>query len=246
MCFNARYLLETALKRAVHNRAPNEISHWKEELKEYDELYQVSGFAHPKIVIYTNEEPYQPQLSVWGLIPHWAKSAKSIWNKTINARGETIFEKPAFKKSANEKRCLIPADGFYDFHYYRGKPYPFYIAHTEKKPLLFAGLWDEWTDTQTGKTINSFSIVTTKANSLMAKIHNNPKLSNDARMPVILPEELENEWLNPLTKDELLKLLQPFPDSQLTAHTVKKLSGKNSSGNVPEANKEYLYNELKF
>ncbi len=246
MCFNARYLLEIALKRAIRNNNHGEIAHWEEELSEYNEAFQVSGFAHPKIIIYTNREPYRPRLSVWGLVPHWAKTPESIWNKTINARGETIFEKPAFKKSANEKRCLIPAEGFYDYYYFRGKSYPFYIYHKEKKPLLFAGLWDEWTDRGTGEILNSFSIVTTKANSLMAKIHNRPKLSNDARMPVILPENMADEWLNPLSREELQKLIKPFPDSELTAHTVKKLLGKDSPGNVREANKKYNYKELEF
>jgi len=246
MCFNARFILQIALKRAKRRNSKKDIQHWEKSLKQYDELFQVSGFTHPELIIYTNDEPFKPQKSVWGLIPLWAKEAESIWNKTLNARGETIFEKPSFKKSAEEKRCLIPAEGFYEHYHFKGKRYPFYISHKENKPLTFAGLWNEWTDPASGEVIHTCSIVTTKANSLLAKIHNNPKLLGDARMPVILNENLENEWLKPLNKSELRELLQPFPDSELTAHTVKSLSGKNSLGNVIEANKEQSYHELEF
>ena len=246
MCFNARFRLHVALKRAIRINSEEDIEYWKNSLKQYDELFQVSGFTHPEIIIYTNDEPHKPRLSVWGLIPHWAKEAESIWNKTLNARAETIFEKPSFMKSAEEKRCLIPAEGFYEHHYFRGKTYPFYISHLENKPLTFAGLWNEWTNLETGEIISTCSIVTTKANSLMAKIHNKPKLSGDQRMPAILPEELENEWLRPLSKNELQDLLRPFPDSELMAHTVRRLTGKDSPGNVPEANMEYEYEELEF
>ena len=246
MCFNARFRLQVALKRAKRNNNGEEIRHWENSLKQYDEWFQVSGFAHPKIIIYTYIEPYKPQLSKWGLIPHWAKNGESIWNKTLNARGETIFEKPAFIKSAEEKRCLIPAEGFYEHHHFRGKKYPFYISGKDNKPLTFAGLWNEWANLKTGEILNTCSIVTTKADSLMTKIHNNPKLSGDSRMPVILPEDLENEWLKPLGKNELQELLHPFPDSELVAHTVRKLSGKDSPGNVLGANEEYKYEELEF
>ena len=246
MCFNARFRLEIALKRAKRKSNKKDADHWKRELEDYNELFQISGFTHPKIIIYTNLQPYQPQLSIWGLIPEGVKNAQAIWNKTLNARAETIFEKPSFVQSAKEKRCIIPAEGFYEFHHFRGKNYPFYIHHKNDKPLIFAGLWSEWVHPKTGEAINTCSIVTTKANSLMSKIHNNPKFSGDARMPVILPEELGNEWLQPLGKTELQNLLRPFPDSELTAHTVKRLSGKNSPGNVYEASEKYKYNDLEF
>ena len=246
MCFNARFRLEIALKRARRKNSQTDIDHWKRELEDYDELFQVSGFAHPKIVIYTNNTPYKPQLSTWGLIPDGAEKTENIWNKTLNARGETIFEKPSFIQSAREKRCLIPAEGFYEHHHFKGKIYPFYISRKNNKPLVFAGLRNEWINPRTDEILNSCSIVTTKANLLMSKIHNNPKFSGDARMPVILPENLENDWLQPLNRDELQDLLRPFSDSELVAHTVKRLSGKNSPGNVFDANKEFKYEELEF
>lgn len=243
MCFSARFRIEIALKRAIRY-SPEDVEYWKNTLKQYDEWFAASAFDHPKVIIYTNEKPFEPQLSTWGLVPDWASDAKNIWNQTLNARGETIFEKPSFKKSAEEKRCLIPAEGFYEYHHHKGKMYPFYIYHKEKLPLTFAGLWNEWADKNTGVVLNTFTIVTTKANAFMANIHNKPNVSGDHRMPVILPEGLENNWLDPLSKKEFLELLQPFPDSKLMAHTVKKLSGKDSPGNVPEANEEFEYAEL--
>lgn len=250
MCYNAKYLLEKALKRAKYWNQYRDIEYFRKKLKEYEEQFQVSGYSHPKVIIYTNEKPHEPSLSVWGLIPHWVKNekdAKSIWNKTINARGETIFEKPSFRDAARNKRCLIPVAGFYEHHHYKGKAYPFYISHKKDKPLNLAGLWSEWTNNETGEIVNTCSIVTTKANPMMTRIHNNPKLK-EPRMPVILPEGFEDDWLIPGKEVSDIKSLQqlliPFPDSELSSHSVRKLSGKDSPGNVPEASEEFVYEEL--
>lgn len=250
MCYNARYLLEKALKRARYFGVADDINKFEKALERYDELYQVSGFSHPEIIIYTNDKPYEPKLAKWGLIPHWVKSseqAQKIWNQTINARAESIFEKPSFRDAAITKRCIIPADGFYEHHHFKNKKYPFYITRKDNEPLYFAGLWSEWTDKQTGELIATCSIITTKANSLMQKIHNNSKL-NEARMPVILPDGLEEAWLKPIKTDADKKVAQqlliPFPEEMIRAHTVKRLSGKDSPGNVPDANEEFIYPEL--
>ena len=248
MCYNAKYLLEKALKRAVYWNKQRDIDFYRKRLREYEEQFQISGFAHPKVVIYTNEQPYEPLLSRWGLIPHWTKSeqdAQVIQNKTINARGETIFEKPAFRDSAKHKRCIIPVAGFYEHHHYKGKKYPFFITRKDDEPVNLAGLWSEWTNKETGEITNSFSIITTKANQMMSRIHNNPKLS-ESRMPVILPDGVEDEWLKSIDRKELQKLVKPFSDQKLKAHTVRKLSGKDSPGNLPEASNEYVYDELEF
>ena len=250
MCYNARYLLEKALKRAEFYWQQEDIDFYRDQLKEYDKLYQVSGFAHPKIIIYNNNEPYKPVPAIWGLIPEWIKTekdAKNIWNKTLNARSESLFQNPSFKQSAIHKRCLIPIDGFYEHHHLNGKAYPFYIFRKDLQPLMLAGIWSEWANRDTGEVLRSCSIITTKANQIMSKIHNNPKLV-EPRMPVILPADKEDEWLKPAKLDsdikQLKQLLLPFPDEELTAHPVKKLSGKDSPGNVPEANKKFDYPEL--
>ncbi len=254
MCFNARHAIGVALKRAIQNGQAEDAKFWLEQLKKFDEvykpqdLYQVSAFAHPRVIVYENDNPFEPVVSVWGLVPDWAKDPEKIWNSTLNARGETIFEKSAFRKSAESKRCLIPVEGFYDHHDFKGKKYPFYITGKEKdEPLYFAGLWNDWTNKETGEIINTYTVLTTRANPLIAKIHNKPKLSDDPRMPVILPEDLQEEWLKPLSRREVQELATyVFPDSKLDAWTVPKLSGKNSPGNVPEANQKCEYEELQF
>ncbi|MBK3515833.1 SOS response-associated peptidase [Carboxylicivirga marina] len=219
MCYTAKYLIEKALKRAKHYGVSEDIVRYTEELKRFKDHERVSGFTHPEIIIYTNQAPYHPILSHWGLIPHWAKNefqAKNIWNKTLNARGETIFEKPAFKNSAKEKRCLIPVAGFYEFHHTNKKTIPYYVKSNDEQPLMLAGLWSEWTNIDTGELMNTCSIVTTSANQLMKKIHNNPKL-NESRMPVILDQSEEDEWLMARSKDNLQHLIKPYPDKLISA-----------------------------
>lgn len=246
MCYDVQAKLEAQLKRAKRKGYQDLIKEFEKELETY---YHVSGFAHPRLIIYTHEEPFTPIIATWGLIPFWVKdNAQKIklWNNTLNARGESIFEKPSFRNSANSKRCLLLIDGFYEHHHQNGKTYPYFITRKDKEPLTIAGLWDEWLDKETGEIIKSFSIVTTKANELMAKIHNNPKL-REPRMPLIVSNDIEDSWLNSTTnKDDIIKLIQPYPTIELTAHTVKRLRGKDYPGNVPEISDEFEYEELKF
>ena len=113
--------------------------------------------------------------------------------------------------------------------------------------MTVAGLWSEWLDKETGELVNSFTIVTTKANSLLKSIHNNPKLS-ESRMPVILEENDIETWLSPIRSEEDLSnikaLIKPWVGEELIAHTVRRLRGKEAVGNVPEATKEHHYPEL--
>jgi len=245
MCFNARYVAESALKRAKRYM-PEDVAYWESVLKQYDNWFQVSGFAHPKVIVYADKKPFFPDLHVWGLVPDWAKTPESLWNNSLNAKAETMFEKSSFRKSAESKRCLIPAEGFYEHHHFNGKAYPFYITHNEGKPFYFAGLWNDWKNPVSGEILNTFSIVTTRANNLMAKIHNKPKFSDEPRMPVILSEEATEDYLKPISRKEVEELCVPFADSQMKAVTVKSLSGKNTPGNVPEANEKYHYEDLVF
>jgi len=252
MCYDVKTKLESQLRRAKRFNDQG----WKAELEEkllpYMEhtYYHVSGYMHPKLLIYTNDKPCIPTLSIWGLVPHWIKNNDQrlkYWNNTLNARGETIFEKPSFRESAKNKRCILYVDGFYEHHHFKGKTYPFFISGIDKMPLAIAGLWCEWVDKETGEILNTFTIVTTKGNALLSKIHNNPKLI-EPRMPVILTEETEGLWLEPINseyqRNEIMNLMQPFPENKLKAHTVRRLRGKQAVGNVPEASVYYRYNEL--
>lgn len=248
MCYNVKALLRSQLKRAKRHSDEKAIQEIQLQLFELgaNDLFQVSGFAHPKMLIYTDEHS-MPVAATWGLVPHWVKdeeAKKQLWNSTLNARGETIFEKPSFRDSAKAKRCLIYLDGFYESHHLGGKTYPFFISRKDGEPFPVACLWAEWMDKENRSKLISFSIVTTKGNALMTRIHNNPKLDGP-RMPLILPDELADQWLNPaLSQKEATELLLPFDDELLTAHTVGRISGKESKGNVPEADKEVVYEEL--
>lgn len=252
MCYDIKVSLESQLRRAEFLSDEQTIAELKEKLKPFIEsnYYHASGYAHPKILIYPDSSPFEPLISQWGLIPFWVKDREKkeqLWNGTLNARGETIFEKPSFRDSAKNKRCIIILDGFFEHHHYKTKTYPFYIKSKTNKPIHVAGLWSEWVDKETGEVINSFTIVTTKANRLLGKIHNNPKLT-EPRMPLILSEESVNKWLDPNdsegVKTEIQKLIKPWDGEDLVAHTVQRLRGKAALGNVPEAIEKLIYDEL--
>lgn len=249
MCYDIKVLHETALKRARRKNDPELISIIEKELEGFDKLnfHHVSGYSHPKLPIYTSLNPNQPKLVDWGLIPFWIKdeqSAKRIQNSTLNARAESLHEKPAFRKAAKNQHCLLFVDGFYEHHHFQGKTFPFYIQSIEPKPLCLAGVWDEWVNPETGEIYKGFSIVTTKGNALLKKIHNNPKLA-EARMPLVLDEAEEEIWLTTdFDKNNLEYLLKKQAPIHIKAHTVRKLRGKTALGNVKEVSDEYVYPEL--
>ena len=154
------------------------------------------------------------ELLRWGLIPSWADDP-SIGSRMINARSETAPEKPSFRRAFRERRCLIPADGFYEWQRTNGAKQPYYIRMKEGRPFAFAGLWESWKD-DGGPEIRSCTILTTKPNALAAEIHD--------RMPVILPAGSYDAWLDPETgRDELYGLLAPYPEDEMEAYPVSRL-----------------------
>lgn len=254
MCFDINASLSSQLKRTLRKGTASDVQKIKDELVPLTDLplYHASGFSHPSLLIYTNEVPDYPTVARWGLVPSWVKNEtqqKQIWNKTLNARGETLFNKPAFKEAALTKRCLIYIDGFFEHHHYNHKTYPFFIRRKDHKPMAMAGLWSKWVNPENNQSLNTFTLVTTKANSLLTKIHNNPKL-DAPRMPLILPDPLEDQWLMPLhdhlDKLKLQELITSYPDQELEAHTVSKLRGKAYVGNVKEITQKVSYPDLKF
>jgi putative SOS response-associated peptidase YedK len=153
----------------------------------------------------------------WGLIPSWAKDP-SIGSRMINARGETLAEKPSFRSAFRRRRCLIPADGFYEWKQNPGSKTktPMYIRLKSGEPFAFAGLWESWDDPD-GSNILSCTIITTTPNPLMEPIHN--------RMPVILPSTAYARWLEPgeVNPAQLQELIQPYPAEAMTAYAVSTL-----------------------
>jgi putative SOS response-associated peptidase YedK len=246
MCYDAVSATRQLLKYALHR---GDVHHAEELARKLHELmsaslrpyYYVSGFSHPGLLVFTNDKPMEPQVFTWGLIPSWTndrKSADIIMNQTLNARAETIFEKPAFKKSAVNRRCIVYLDAFYEHHHSLKRTYPFHISRKDGAPLVVAGLWDEWVDRSTGEIFKTVSIITTEGNSLMRRIHNNPK-AEGPRMPVILERENQDAWLIPCTNENdkalLVSLLKPAPEELFSSYTVSGLKGKNGIGNIPEA-----------
>src|SRR5215213_1051067 len=141
----------------------------------------------------------------WGLIPHWAKDKKIAW-KLINARCETVGKTAAFKEAYRQRRCLIPVDGFYEWKKIGNVKQPFLIAMRSGEPFTLAGLWENWKEPATGEWVRTFTIVTTDANELVARLHD--------RMPVIIAPADRERWLNPDEAPD--DLLRPYP-----AHLMK-------------------------
>ncbi|HEX5736127.1 MAG TPA: SOS response-associated peptidase [Blastocatellia bacterium] len=150
----------------------------------------------------------------WGLVPSWAKDI-STGSKMINARAETVTEKASYKNAFKKRRCLVVADGFYEWQDLGGTKRPVYIRLRSGKPFGFAGLYEFWTSPE-GEAITTCTIITTEANEIMKPIHE--------RMPVIIPKRDEDVWLDPATQDEslLLKLLKPYPAEEMEAYPVSK------------------------
>ncbi len=150
----------------------------------------------------------------WGLVPFWADDP-SIGNRLINARADTLRKKPAFRSSFKRRRCLIPADGFYEWQRRPRGKVPVCIRRADGGLLAFAGLWDEW-QSPDGSPLRSCAIVTTDPNDLMAKIHN--------RMPAILAPDDEAAWLDPANQDTtaLAEMLRPFPSDAMTCYPVSR------------------------
>ncbi|MCH9038722.1 MAG: SOS response-associated peptidase [Chloroflexi bacterium] len=165
------------------------------------------------------------RLMRWGLIPSWARDI-SIGNRMINARSETVAEKPGFRAALNKRRCLVPADGFYEWQKVGRNKRPMRITLASGEPFAFAGLWETW-NTPSGGTVQSFTILTTSANETLAHIHN--------RMPVILRRDAEEIWLDHTVQDrELLSgLFAPYDPSETVAYEVSTLVN-SVANNVPE------------
>jgi len=163
------------------------------EKEKFNPVSKGNAFGGISWPVITGEETQVINFQEWGLIPSWVKdveTAKKIRFQTLNARSETVFEKPSFRNSIKTRRCLIPSTGFYEWQHEGKKKIPWFIGIKDTDIFSMAGIWDEWVNLDTGEIFRGFSILTTKANSIMEKIHNTKK-----RMPVILLPEYERDWL---------------------------------------------------
>ena len=195
MCFFSRQS-----KKAVE--LENRFNAKIENQKFFESSNYINGFEFPKTSVIANGDTSLIKQFQWGLIPSWAKD-DSIRKYTLNAKIETLKEKPSFRNSVN-KRCLIIADGFYEWQWLdpKGKSKQQYLITMPNEELFsFGGIWSEWTDKHTGEILNTYSVVTTEANELMSKIHNSKK-----RMPLILTKEKEEDWLSSKPINEFRKV----------------------------------------
>lgn len=193
-----------------------------------------------ELPVVTNVNPDKGSLFYWGLLPAWAPTAKT--NRPINARSETLSQNPMFRSLVSRKRCLVLADGFYEWKRIpqtqptlfdlpatpgKGKiirqPYRFTLQNEDL--FSFAGLWDEWVDKSTGEVLKTFTIITTQANELVREVHD--------RMPVILTPEAEELWLYGEEVNDLLDLLKPYDAADMKAYPVSPLIN-SPVNNTPE------------
>ena len=185
MCFFSR---QSKSAREVENRFNAKI----DDPQLFEPGNFINGFTFPKTPVIPDANQSVIRYFQWGLIPFWAKD-DSIKKYTLNAKIETLRKKPSFRNSVN-KRCLVIADGFYEWKWLDAKgknKQKYLITRPNEELFAFAGIWSEWADKETGKIIDTYSIVTTEANKLMSEIHNSKK-----RMPVVLTAENESDWLN--------------------------------------------------
>lgn len=179
--------------------------------------------TQPIPVVRLNEGARQFTLMRWGLLPSWVKDPK-IFALLINARGESVTQKPAFRAAMKRRRCLIPADGFYEWKSVAGRKVPYFVRAGSGAPLAFAGLWETWTGPD-GEEIDTAAIVTTSANRAVADIH--------GRMPVIIPPEAFDLWLDCVNVDAVTAsaLIVPAPNDLLEAHEVSTAVNRTANDN---------------
>ena len=204
--------------------------------------FHANGFDFPLLPIITQENPSLISCYNWGLIPSFTKNveeSKKIRSLCLNAKAETVFEKPSFRSSIVQKRCLIPATGFFEWQQVDSKTKIPYFIHLKNESIFsLAGIYSEWYNDVEEKTYGTFSILTTEANELMHNIHN-----TKLRMPAIIERNEEENWLNEkLDASQIKKLLQPVTSSIMEAYTISPLiSSRKHPSNVPEVLKPYHY-----
>lgn len=240
MCYNIEVPAKEEIHQFIDEYLDNAIRN--DEWNEY--YHRMTGFTFSKIPVLTAENPDRIHAYNWGLIPKWCKDeeqANEMRSNTLNAKSETIFEKPSFRSSITKKRCLIFVKGFYEWRDYNKKKYPYYIHLKNQSVFTFGGIYETWVNKETGEEINTTSIITTEANPLMAQIHNSKK-----RMPLILTGENMHQWLNPkLEKENIQELMKTYTEKEMQAHTISKLiTSRTENPNQEKVKDVFVYDEL--
>lgn len=185
-------------------------------LQKSPELFQPRFNVAPTQLapVVTNEAPDEIAFYRWGLVPSWAKDV-SIGNKLINARSETVHEKPSFRSALKKRRCLVLADGYYEWQKTNDGKVPYWIHRKDEDVIAFAGLWEYWRPTEADEPLHTFTILTTEAQESLKKLHD--------RMPVILTPETAKVWIDiTVPSTEVVTLFNTFPKNLMTYHAVSK------------------------
>ncbi|MCG9879345.1 MAG: SOS response-associated peptidase [Bacteroidia bacterium] len=196
--------------------------------------YHLNGFSFPKMPVITMQESNTIKLYNWGLIPAWVtdkQQADEIKINTLNAKSETAFDKPSFKQSIINQRCIIPVTGFFEWQTQGPKNKIPHFIHLPNKPIFsLAGIYSSWLNPNNQDVYHTFSILTCEANSLMQKIHNSKK-----RMPCILSTEQEKIWLDPtLVQAEIMEVMSAYEDTEMEAYAISNLiHNKSGNSNTP-------------
>ncbi len=242
MCFTVAILKKDTLLtiEKYYESLDNEFQS-KVHLPEFPDYYFINGFTHPSLPVIKEDGVFMYD---WGLIPSWTKDEKNaneIRSKTLNAKGETIFEKPSFRKCASNQRCILPVKGFFEYRDVNGIKYPYFIYSPEASDFLIGAIYDSWINPSSGETHNTFSVVNTAANTLMEKIHNLKK-----RMPLILDLDDSYKWIDKkLNLQEVKNLIKPYESNKMSAHTISKTANyARMNRNLPEIMNEVIYPEL--
>lgn len=215
MCFHNSMSAKAIKLAARYGRKSDIVEIYQDML---NEQYHVNAFNFPKYPIITQSD--EVQVFNWGLIPFWTKNEKSaeeIKLMTLNARADTIFEKPSFREPIMKKRCIVPSTGYFEWRHEGTKKIPYYIYLKDESIFSMAGIYDRWLDKETGEEYDTFSIITTDANPLTDYIHNTKH-----RMPAILSKEDEKKWLDSsISKTDIESLLKPFEADRMDAYVIE-------------------------
>jgi putative SOS response-associated peptidase YedK len=185
----------------------------EEDSRDAAARYNVAPTQPLTVVLQRSDEGRVVEQHRWGLVPSFSKSLKD-GAKRINARAETVASSPSFRSSFAKRRCIVPSNGFYEWQHTGGAKQPYFMHPPEDALLAMAGLWSVWKDPETGLWVPSAAVITTEANRMMSQIHD--------RMPVLLPREAWDDWLDPASddRDYLQSLLEPAPDDVLGMYAI--------------------------
>jgi putative SOS response-associated peptidase YedK len=216
MCFKVEiHITRTEIENRFGRTMP--------ESENFEPKYYFSAFEFPKLPVITTKEPNIVRSMDWGLIPSWVKKpekAKELKFNTLNARAESLSEKPSFKHTLKTQRCLVICHGFFEWQHQGKNKIPYYIKLKDNLPFAIAGVFDNWENHTDGSVYTGFSLITCQANSLMAEIHNSKK-----RMPVILSKENEEAWIDiNYATNKAINLLSPLDENLMEAWEIDDLN----------------------